>query len=114
MMVDRPDSQLPMRGGLAWLDVEASERFGATFVECVLEDRERLLDDLAWPARAPEALSHGVAFFNAFRDLTATGFWTSRMGIEDLEYMGNRYPNSWRGCPTEQLRKLGLAEEGGS
>jgi len=114
MMVDRPDSQLPMRGGIAWLDVEATERFGRTFVECAMEDREQLLDDLAWSERAPEALSHGVAFFNAFRDLTATGFWTSKMGIEDLEYMGNRYRNSWRGCPPEQLRKLGLADEGGS
>ena len=111
MMIDRPDSQLPMRGGLAWLDMEATERFGQPLVECSVAERERLLDDLAWPDRAPAAMSHGVAFFNAFRDLTATGFWTSKAGIEDLEYMGNRYRNSWSGCPPEQLRKLGLEVE---
>lgn len=114
MMVDRPDGQLPMRGGLAWLDVEADERFGRRFAECAVVERGQILDDIAWPERAPVAMSHGVAFFSAFRDLTATGFWTSREGIEDLEYMGNRYRNSWRGCPPEQLRKLGLAQVDGS
>jgi len=111
MMIDRPDGQVPMRGGLAWLDVEATERFGRPLVECSAAECEQILDDIAWPDRAPESLSHGVAFFTAFRDLTATGFWTSRAGIEDLEYMGNRYRNSWRGCPPEQLRRLGLLDE---
>jgi len=114
MMIDRPEGRLPMRGGLAWLDLEATERCGRIWVDCAVAEREQLLDDLAWPGRAPEAMSHGAAFFNAFRDLTATGFWTSKVGIEDLEYRGNRYRNSWRGCPPEQLRKLGLAGEDGS
>ena len=48
-----------------------------------------MLDDIAWPQRARPELSHGVAFFNSFRDLTAAGFWTSKMGIEDLQYKGN-------------------------
>jgi hypothetical protein len=109
MMIDRPNGQVPMRGGLAWLDVEAVDRFGTAFVDCAAGEREAILDDIAWPDTAPPSLSHGVAFFSAFRDLTATGFWTSKMGIEDLEYLGNRYRNSWRGCPPEQLRKLGLA-----
>ena len=30
----------------------------------------------------------GVAFFNTMRDLTATGFFTTKMGIEDLGYVG--------------------------
>jgi len=111
MMIDRPTGQLPMRGGLAWLDVEARERFDRPFVDCAESERVHILDDIAWPERAPEGLSHGVAFFSAFRDLTATGFWTSKMGIEDLEYLGNRYRNSWQGCPPEQLRKLGLLDQ---
>jgi hypothetical protein len=55
-------------------------------------------------------MSHGVAFFNSFRDLTASGFFTSKMGIADLEYMGNRYAPEWAGCPPEALKKLGLAD----
>ena len=108
MMIDRPSGQVPMRGGLAWLDVEAQERYGLAFVDSGDAERRQLLDTIAWPERAAADLSHGVAFFNAFRDLVATGFWTSKEGIEDIGYLGNRYRNSWPGCPPEQLRKLGL------
>ncbi|HXF94955.1 MAG TPA: gluconate 2-dehydrogenase subunit 3 family protein [Gemmatimonadales bacterium] len=109
MMQDRPSLQTPMRGGLAWLDTECRERFGKTFVECGDRERRAVLDDIAWPRRARPELSHGVAFFNGFRDLTASGFWSSRMGIEDLQYLGNRFVPEWRGCPPEALRKLGVS-----
>ena len=52
--------------------------------------------------------SHGVAFFNAFRDLTASGFWSSAMGVKDLEYLGNTFVPEWKGCPPTVLAKLGL------
>jgi hypothetical protein len=57
-------------------------------------------------------MSHGVAFFNRFRDLTAAGFWTSKMGIDDLGYMGNVSVPSWNGCPDDVLRRLGLPTGG--
>ena len=53
-------------------------------------------------------MSHGTAFFSSLRDLTASGFWTTKMGIDDLGYMGNVYVQSWNGCPPEALKKLGL------
>ena len=105
---DQEGRQTAMRGGLAWLDTECRERFANDFVECTDEEQRNILDTIAWPSRAPESLSQGVAFFNSFRDLTATGFWSSKMGVEDLRYMGNRAIPEWTGCPPEQLRKLGL------
>lgn len=110
MMIDRPDGQTRMRGGLVWLDAECRERFGANFTDCADAQRRELLDLIAWPARAPAELSHGVQFFNMFRDLTSSGFWSSRMGVEDLRYIGNTYVAEWTGCPEEQLRKIGLRE----
>jgi hypothetical protein len=68
-----------------------------------------VLDDIAWPQRAKPELSHGVRFFSSFRDLTATGFWTSRIGYEDLQYMGNTYVPEWTGCPEEALKDLGVS-----
>ncbi|HWP98903.1 MAG TPA: gluconate 2-dehydrogenase subunit 3 family protein [Vicinamibacterales bacterium] len=109
MMIDQPWRQVPMRGGLAWLDLECRERFGRVFVECSDRERAALLDELAWPGRARPELAHGVAFFNSFRDLTATGFWTSKMGIEDLQYMGNTFVAEWKGCPEAQLKRLGVS-----
>ncbi|MBI2537801.1 MAG: gluconate 2-dehydrogenase subunit 3 family protein [Gemmatimonadetes bacterium] len=106
---DQTGRQTAMRGGLAWLDTECRERFGRDFVAGDEGQRRAVLDDIAWPARARPELSHGVAFFNSFRDLTATGVWSSKMGVEDLGYMGNTVVPEWRGCPDEQLRKLGVS-----
>jgi hypothetical protein len=108
MMTDQPQRQVAMRGGLAWLDLECRERFGRPFVDCTEGERAEILDLIAWPDRAPAELSQGVAFFTAFRDLTATGFFTSRMGFDDLRYIGNEFVAEWKGCPEEALRKLGL------
>ena len=108
MMIDQPERQIAMRGGLAWMDLECRERFGKVFVDCGAEQQAAFLDLLAWPDGAPEELSHGVAFFTGFRDLTATGFFTSKMGFDDLRYMGNEFVTEWKGCPEEALRKLGL------
>jgi hypothetical protein len=54
-------------------------------------------------------LAHGVAFFTSFRDLTAAGFWTTRIGIDDLQYLGNRSVARWNGCPDAALKKLGVS-----
>ena len=111
MMIDQPGRQVAMRGGLAWLDLECEKRFDKTFLNCTAPERTAVLDDIAWPAKAKPEFSHGVAFFSNFRDLTASGFWTTRMGIDDLQYMGNRSVARWNGCPSEALKKLGVSYE---
>ena len=108
IVADQPARQTAMRGGLAWLDVECQERFDKTFVDCAAAERTAVLDDIAWPQRVKPGLSHGAAFFSSFRDLTATGFWTTKMGIEDLQYLGNKYVAEWKGCPDEALKQLGV------
>ena len=111
MMLDRPNGQTPMRGGLAWLDNESFERNGKTFVEATEPQRAAILDDIAWPKKAKPEMSQGVAFFNMFRDLTASGFWTSKIGVADLGYQGNTFVAEWKGCPPEALQKLGVHYE---
>ena len=108
-MSDRPNSQKWMRDGLAWLDALSTSRFGKAFADASQSQRESILNDIAWPARAPAAMADGVAFFNRFRDLTATGFWSSEMGVKDLKYMGNVFVHEWNGCPPAALRKLGVS-----
>lgn len=108
MMIDRPSMQVPMRGGLAWLDLHAQERFQSSFLEASDAQRRDILDEIAYPDEYDPELSHGVAFFNSFRDLTASGFWTTKEGMEDLEYMGNRYVQQWTGAPDEEIQRLDL------
>jgi hypothetical protein len=108
MLTEYPDMQTPIRGGLAWLDAECDRRFGKTFVDCDEGQRTSVLDDIAWPSRARPEMSQGVAFFNRFRDLTASGFWSSRIGVADLQYQGNTFVAEWSGCPESALQKLGV------
>src|SRR4051812_36205645 len=107
---ERARRQVGMRGGLRWLDGECQRRYEKTFVDCAPTERTTVLDAIAWPERATAnaSLSQGVAFFSSFRDLTASGFWSSKMGIEDLKYMGNVANPNWDGCPAEALTHLGV------
>ena len=109
LMSDGSDGQrIAMRGGLAWLDIQTRRRFRKAFTECGEQERAAILDAIAWPARAAPDMSQGVAFFNSFRDLTAAGFFSSKMGVEDLQYQGNTFVAEWKGCPPEALAKLGV------
>jgi gluconate 2-dehydrogenase gamma chain len=101
-------SRIAMRGGLAWLDFACVERFGTAFVSSTDVQRQPVLDDIAWPAKARPELSQGVAFFNRFRDLTASGFFSSEMGWKDVRYVGNTFNPVWTGCPPEAMAKLGV------
>ena len=108
-MTDRPRSQAWMRSGLAWIDAQSNSRFSKPFADAAQAQREAILNDIAWPAKAPAGMDDGVSFFNRFRDLTSTGFWSSEMGVKDLRYIGNVFAPNWNGCPPEALRKLGVS-----
>jgi len=111
MLGDNPDLQTPIRGGLAWLDRSCDDRFGKSFVACADAERAAVLDDIAWPKKAKPEHSAGVAFFNSFRDFTASGFFSSKAGVQDLRYIGNTVVLEWKGCPPEALAKLGVHYE---
>jgi Gluconate 2-dehydrogenase subunit 3 len=104
---DKPEYQTPMRGGLRWLDVQCMKRYDKAFVECSTDQQIEIVDAIAFPEQAKPEMVQGVSFFNTMRDLTATGFFTSKIGIDDLEYQGNR-PNQWDGVPQEVLDQYGL------
>lgn len=104
-------SRVSMRGGLAWIDNQARSRFGKTFVAATDAQRRQILDDVAWPAKARPEFSHGVAFFSRFRDLTASGFFSSAMGWKDVQYIGNVFNPDWDGCPPAAMRKLGVSQD---
>jgi gluconate 2-dehydrogenase gamma chain len=111
LLADRDASitnQTAMRGGLAWIDAESRERFGKNFILATDAQRRQVLDDIAFPRRAKPEFSHGVAFFTRFRDMTASGFFSSATGWKDLQYIGNMF-NHWDGCPQPALTKLGVS-----
>ena len=108
MMIDQPRRQVAMRGGLALLDRLSTDRVGKSFLNLADAQRRQVLDEIAYTTNPDPGMSHAVAFFSSFRDLTASGFWTTKMGIADLQYQGNVFVDEWAGCPDAALSKLGV------
>lgn len=104
---DMPDHQVPLRGGLRWLDLQCLNRYNNVFAACTEKQRIEMIDRIAYPLKATPDMQQGVAFFNRMRDLTATGFFTTKMGFEDLGYVGNQ-PNQWTGVPKDVLKQYGM------
>jgi gluconate 2-dehydrogenase gamma chain len=105
-----PTMRAANRGGLAWLDHVCLQRHGKAFIDCTPAQRTALLDDIAFPARTRPDLAAGAAWFSSFRDFTATGFFSSEMGVTDIGYMGNTPVMEWTGCPTEAYTRLGATK----
>jgi gluconate 2-dehydrogenase gamma chain len=105
---DQPDNKVPMRGGLRWLDMQCLSRYQNSFAECNSKQQMEIVDEIAWPKKAKPEMKQGVSFFNLMRNLTATGFYTSEMGVKDVGYVGNT-PNQWNGVPDDVLKQYGLA-----
>jgi len=108
MMIDQPRRQIAMRGGLAMIDRLAVDRAGKRFVSCSDRERRGILDEIAYTTNPDRGLSQAVAFFSSFRDLTASGFWSTKIGVADLQYQGNVFVSEWTGCPDAALKKLGV------
>ena len=104
-----PATQVAMQGGLAWIDTESQKRFEKTFVVASDAQRREILDDIAYPAKANPEMSHGVSFFNRLRDMTASGFFSSAIGWQDLKYQGNVFNPGYDGCPPAALEKLDVS-----
>lgn len=108
IVCEMTDHQVPLRGGLRWLDMQCLNRYGKAFVDCDEKQRMEMVNEIAWPEKAKPEMKQGVAFFNRMRDLTACGFYSTKMGWDDIGYKGNT-PNQWNGVPDDVLKQYGLA-----
>lgn len=106
---DMPEHQVPMRGGLVWLDMQCLNRYNANFTEASKEQQLEMVTEIAYPAKAKPEMQQGVAFFRRMRDLTASGFFTSEIGVKDLGYVGNT-PTKWEGVPADVLKQYNMQD----
>jgi gluconate 2-dehydrogenase gamma chain len=105
---DMPEHQTPLRGGLRWLDLQCLNRYGKPFKDSDHSQQMEIVDAIAWPKKAKPEMTQGVAFFNLMRNLVATGFYTTEIGVKDVGYIGN-VPNQWNGVPADVLKQYNLA-----
>lgn len=105
---DMPEHKTPMRGGLRWLDLECLNRYDKTFTGCSAAQQLAVVEDIAYPAEARPEMKQGASFFSLMRNLTASGFYSSKIGIADIGYAGN-HPTIWDGVPDDVLKQYGLS-----
>ncbi len=107
---DMPSHQVPMRGGLRWLDMQCLKRYEKSFNDCSHPQQMEMVELIAYPDRVKEKpeLKPGASFFSLMRNLVATGFYTSEIGVKDIGYAGNK-PTQWNGVPDEVLQQYKVA-----
>lgn len=107
---DLPYHELPVKGGIMWLDNFTNKLFDKEFKACTAEEQIEVVDQIAYPGKTAPELLAGEKFFTRMRNLVLTGYYTSEPGIKDLGYKGNM-PNVWDGIPDEVLKEHGLEYE---
>lgn len=99
-----------IRGGITWLDMESNRASGHDFIDASDAEKKQLLDRIAYPKTAAPEDAAGVIFFNAMRNAVLGAFYSSKMGVQDLPYLGNQMLPEWNGCPANVLEKLGFSK----
>lgn len=84
-----------------WVNVACQKRLAKDYVQCSPSEQKEILDLIAYRANGETDLSltPGINFFSFLRDLTADGYFTSKIGIEYLGYIGNEFLLEFLGCP---------------
>lgn len=110
MVKDVPELQTTLRGGLMWLDHTSNTEFGSEFKATPEEQQKQILDRIAfYDSKIPASQQPlEIQFFSLMRNFTLTGYYTSKIGIEELGYKGNM-PNVWDGVPQDVLDQHGMA-----
>lgn len=93
--------QLGIGGGIQWLDGCCNDRYNAAFLDCTAQQKTEIMDLIAYRANAAKdpSLSQGVEFFALLRNMACDAFYTSKIGIADLQYIGNTSLREFPGCP---------------
>jgi len=98
---ESPDYQVKLGGGLMWLNATCGDRYGNAYFDCTPQQQKEILDLIAYRKNADEdaSLGQGVEFFSTLRSLTADAFFTSKIGMQYVGYIGNTFLVDFPGCP---------------
>jgi hypothetical protein len=108
MVKDVPEFQIKIRGGLMWLNNNCYTKYSTSFVNCTEDQQKSILDSIAFPDMETDEQIQEIQFFSLMRNLVLTGYFTSEVGIKELDYKGNM-PNVWDGVPQDILDDHGMS-----
>jgi gluconate 2-dehydrogenase gamma chain len=103
MLVSESDElKATYKTGLAWLDTTMKQRGAEDFLTASPGDQTKLLDQIAFRRNMTPELAPGIQFFTWARRMTVDAFYTSEIGIRDIDYRGNTALVSYP-APTEAI-----------
>lgn len=88
MVWSDPSIQYKFRYGLTWLDAQADRLYGRQFIKLEPDQQQEILDYLAYKQKFRAGEEEGRDFFKLVRDYTMMGFYTSKAGLQELDYPG--------------------------
>ena len=92
------DVQKVFLDGLAWLDKASKDRHKKNFVNLSNSQQVGLLTEISKIKNPAPNEATQAKFFKAIKDMTIDGFYTSKIGIEELGYVGNTVLDEFPGC----------------
>ena len=95
--------------GLDWLDAEAQRRFQKDFADLAEPQKCVIADDICGKTAVKKEFKSAQNFFGRFRNLAASGYYTTPQGWKDIGYTGNVPTVNFDGPTPEALKHLGLA-----
>ena len=99
MAASDPSIQQPFRVGLRRLNDQSRKEQGTDFARLAAEQQETLLRTLAYRDHYVPGQDAGQQFFQLLRRYTVMGYYTSRIGLEALDFPGLRMYAQSPACP---------------
>ena len=93
------DLQHSFRGGFAWLNAHSKKLAGQPFLALPSEQQVLLLEPLAYKRKFRPGEEAGRRFFDLLREYTVMGFYTSEVGLKELDFPGLRFYAESPACP---------------
>jgi gluconate 2-dehydrogenase gamma chain len=100
LMVSRdPDLQRDFRTGLSWLNTHSRKTLGRAFLPLNADQQSALLEPLAYKKKFRPGQERGRRFFGLVREYTMMGFYTSEIGLKELDFPGLKFYAESPSCP---------------
>jgi hypothetical protein len=92
------DAQKVYREGLAWLQEESRSRHKAKFLDIGQKNQVEMLALISDEPVNKEAEMSGTRFYKLIKSEVIRGFYTSQVGLKELDFKGNAFYARSPGC----------------
>jgi hypothetical protein len=99
MVAHDRSQQYKLRTGLTWLNAHAERMLGSSFLKLAEQQQIDLLEPLAYKAKYRPGEEDGRQFFQAIKELTVMGFYSSEIGYKELDNPALRFYAESPACP---------------